>query len=149
MAISGSTLVAITSFVSAKFALITAGKLSVPETWMTMLGILDAAAAIGFMVPRPDERGLHTPPAKTTRRGAMHELVGVVTSALARAGGTDRPGGAREWPASSAAFARAREPVVARRLEVVDKLAHLQQALGAEVVGEIVHRFGGEQEGPP
>ena len=34
--------------------------------------------------PRPDERGLHTPPAKTTRRGAIHELVGVAGPLPAR-----------------------------------------------------------------
>ena len=32
----------------------------------------------------PDERGLHTPPAKTTWRGAIHELVGVAEPLPAR-----------------------------------------------------------------
>ncbi len=50
MAIATSTLVAIANFMRAEFVLSTAAKLGVPESWMTMLGILNAAAALGLLV---------------------------------------------------------------------------------------------------
>ena len=50
MAIAASTLVAIANFMRAKFALSTAAKLGVPESWMTMLVTLNAAAALGLLV---------------------------------------------------------------------------------------------------
>ena len=50
MAIAASTLVAIANFMRLKFVLITAAKVGVPESWMTMLGILNAAAALGLLL---------------------------------------------------------------------------------------------------
>ena len=50
MAIAASTLVAIANFMRAKFVLNTAARLGVPESWMTMLGALNAAAALGLLL---------------------------------------------------------------------------------------------------
>ena len=50
MAIAASTLVAIANFMRAKFVLNTAARLGVPESWMTMLGTLNAAAALGLLL---------------------------------------------------------------------------------------------------
>jgi hypothetical protein len=50
MAIAASTLVAIGNFMRHKFALSNAAKLGVPESWMTMLGILNTAGALGLLL---------------------------------------------------------------------------------------------------
>ena len=49
MAIAASTFVAVANFVRLEFVLTTAAKVSVPESWITMLGLLNAAAAIGLL----------------------------------------------------------------------------------------------------
>ena len=54
------------------------------ESWAGRSGIRPRCARSNRAGPRPDERGLHTPPAKTTRRGAIHELVGVAGPLPAR-----------------------------------------------------------------
>src|SRR5829696_8234307 len=58
------------------------------ESWAGRPGIRPRCGSAVRLVescrPRPDERGLHTPPAKTTRRGAIHELVGVAGPLPAR-----------------------------------------------------------------
>ena len=50
MAIAASTFVAIANFIRLKFVLSTAAKVGVSESWMTMLGTLNAAAALGLLV---------------------------------------------------------------------------------------------------
>ena len=50
MAIAANTFAATADFMRLKFALSTAAKLSVPESWMTMLGTLNAAAALGLLL---------------------------------------------------------------------------------------------------
>ena len=50
MAIAASTFVAIANFMRLKFVLITADKVGVPRSWMTVLGSLNAAAALGLLV---------------------------------------------------------------------------------------------------
>jgi len=50
IAIAASTFVAIANFMRLKFVLITASKVGVPQSWMTVLGILNAAAALGLLL---------------------------------------------------------------------------------------------------
>ena len=50
MAIAASTFVAIANFMRLKFVLTTADKVGVPRSWMTVLGSLNAAAALGLLV---------------------------------------------------------------------------------------------------
>jgi hypothetical protein len=50
MAIAASTFVAVANFMRLEFVLRTAAKVSVPESWITMLGILNAAAAVGLLL---------------------------------------------------------------------------------------------------
>ena len=50
MAIAASTFVAVANFMRLEFVLSTAAKVSVPESWITMLGILNAAAAVGLLL---------------------------------------------------------------------------------------------------
>jgi hypothetical protein len=50
MAIAANTFAATADFMRLKFVLITAAKAGVPESWMTMLGILKAAGAGGLLV---------------------------------------------------------------------------------------------------
>jgi hypothetical protein len=50
MAVSASTFVAIANFMRLKFVLTTADKVGVPRSWMTVLGSLNAAAALGLLV---------------------------------------------------------------------------------------------------
>ena len=50
MAIAASTFVAVGNFMRLEFVLSTAAKVSVPESWITMLGILNAAAAVGLLL---------------------------------------------------------------------------------------------------
>jgi DoxX-like family len=50
MAVAASTFVAVANFVRLEFVLTTAAKVSVPESWITMLGLLNAAAAIGLLL---------------------------------------------------------------------------------------------------
>src|SRR5918998_4480076 len=58
------------------------------ESWAGRSGIRprcgNAVRLVESCRPRRDEWGLHTPPAKTTRRGAIHELVGVAGPLPAR-----------------------------------------------------------------
>jgi DoxX-like family len=49
LAIAASTFVAIANFLRLKFVLSTASKVGVSESWMTTLGILNAAAALGLL----------------------------------------------------------------------------------------------------
>lgn len=50
MTVAASTLVAVANFMRLKFVLVTAAKVGVPESWITMLGILNAAAALGLLL---------------------------------------------------------------------------------------------------
>ena len=50
MAIAASTFVAVANFMRLKFVLVTAAKVGVSESWMTMLGTLNAAAALGLLL---------------------------------------------------------------------------------------------------
>ena len=50
MAIAASTFVAIANFMRLKFVLVTAAKVGVPESWIAMLGTLNAAAALGLLL---------------------------------------------------------------------------------------------------
>jgi hypothetical protein len=50
MAIAANTFAATADFMRLKFVLITAAKAGVPESWMTMLGILKAAGAGGLLL---------------------------------------------------------------------------------------------------
>src|SRR5215203_5894814 len=50
MAIAASTFVAIANFIRLKFVLSTADKVGVSESWMTTLGTLNAAAAVGLVL---------------------------------------------------------------------------------------------------
>ena len=50
VAIAASTFVAMANFMRLKFVLTTAAKVSVPQSWMTVLGLLNAAAAIGLLL---------------------------------------------------------------------------------------------------
>ena len=50
MAIAASTFVAIANFMRLEFVLTTAAKVSVPQSWITVLGSLNAAAALGLLV---------------------------------------------------------------------------------------------------
>ena len=50
MAVAASTFVAIANFMRLKFVLTTAAKVGVPESWITTLGLLNAAAAIGLLL---------------------------------------------------------------------------------------------------
>ena len=50
MAIAANTFVAVANFMRLEFVLSTAAKVSVPESWITMLGILNAAAAVGLLL---------------------------------------------------------------------------------------------------
>ena len=50
LAIAASTFVAIANFMRLKFVLTTAAKVGVPQSWMTMLGSLNAAAALGLLL---------------------------------------------------------------------------------------------------
>ena len=50
MAIAASTFVAIANFMRAKFVLTTAARVRVPESWITTLGTLNAAAALGLLL---------------------------------------------------------------------------------------------------
>jgi hypothetical protein len=50
MAIAASTFVAVANFMRLEFVLSTAAKVSVPESWITMLGTLNAAAAVGLLL---------------------------------------------------------------------------------------------------
>ena len=50
MAIAASTFVAVANFVRLEFVLTTAAKVRVPQSWITMLGALNAAAALGLLL---------------------------------------------------------------------------------------------------
>ena len=50
MAIAASTFVAVANFMRLEFVLTTADKVSVPRSWITVLGSLNAAAALGMLV---------------------------------------------------------------------------------------------------
>ena len=50
MAIAASSFVAVANFMRLKFVLVTAAKVGVPQSWMTMLGALNAAAALGLLL---------------------------------------------------------------------------------------------------
>jgi hypothetical protein len=50
MAIAASTFVAVANFMRLEFVLTTADKVSVPQSWMSVLGSLNAAAALGLLV---------------------------------------------------------------------------------------------------
>src|SRR5215204_337485 len=50
LAIAASTFVAIANFIRLKFVLSTASKVGVSESWMTTLGTLNAAAALGLLL---------------------------------------------------------------------------------------------------
>ncbi len=50
MTIAACTFVAVANFVRLGFVLTTAAKVTVPESWITMLGLLNAAAAIGLLL---------------------------------------------------------------------------------------------------
>ena len=50
MATAASAFVAVANFVRLEFVLTTAAKVSVPESRITMLGLLNAAAAIGLLL---------------------------------------------------------------------------------------------------
>jgi DoxX-like family len=50
MAIAASTFVAVANFMRLEFVLVTAAKVGVPESWITMLGTLNAAAALGLLL---------------------------------------------------------------------------------------------------
>jgi len=49
MAVAASAFVAIANFMRLKFVLTTAARVRVPESWMTTLGTLNAAAALGLL----------------------------------------------------------------------------------------------------
>lgn len=48
--IAASTFVAVANFMRLEFVLTTAAKVGVPQSWMTVLGLLNAAAAIGLLL---------------------------------------------------------------------------------------------------
>ena len=50
LAIAASTFVAVANFMRLEFVLTTADKVSVPRSWITVLGSLNAAAALGLLV---------------------------------------------------------------------------------------------------
>src|SRR5215211_2167465 len=50
MAIAAGTFVAIANFIRLKFVLSTADKVDVSESWMTTLGTLNVAAALGLLL---------------------------------------------------------------------------------------------------
>jgi hypothetical protein len=50
LAIAASTFVAIANFLRLEFVLSTAAKVGVSESWMTTLGTLNAAAALGLLL---------------------------------------------------------------------------------------------------
>ncbi|HET6262166.1 MAG TPA: DoxX family protein, partial [Chloroflexia bacterium] len=50
MAIAANTVAATADFMRYKFVLITAAKAGVPESWLSMLGTLKAAGALGLLV---------------------------------------------------------------------------------------------------
>lgn len=50
VAVAASTFVAIANFMRLEFVLTTADKVSVPRSWMTALGLLNAAAALGLLL---------------------------------------------------------------------------------------------------
>ena len=50
MAVAASTFVAVANFMRLEFVLTTADKVSVPRSWITVLGSLNAAAAIGLLL---------------------------------------------------------------------------------------------------
>ena len=50
VAVAASTFVAIANFMRLEFVLVTAAKVSVPKSWITMLGTLNAAAALGLLL---------------------------------------------------------------------------------------------------
>lgn len=50
MAVAASAFVAVANFMRLEFVLVTAAKVGVPESWITMLGTLNAAAAIGLLL---------------------------------------------------------------------------------------------------
>ncbi len=50
MAIAANAFAATADFMRLKFVLITAAKVGVPESWLTMLGILKAAGALGLLL---------------------------------------------------------------------------------------------------
>jgi hypothetical protein len=50
MAVAASTFVAIANFMRLEFVLVTAAKVGVPESWIAMLGTLNAAAALGLLL---------------------------------------------------------------------------------------------------
>lgn len=50
VAIAASTFVAVANFMRLEFVLTTADKVSVPRSWMSVLGSLNAAAALGLLL---------------------------------------------------------------------------------------------------
>jgi len=50
MAIAASTFVAVANYMRLEFVLTTAAKVGVPQSWMTVLGTLNAAAALGLLL---------------------------------------------------------------------------------------------------
>ena len=50
MAVAASTFVAVANFMRLEFVLTTAAKVRVPQSWITMLGTLNAAAAFGLLL---------------------------------------------------------------------------------------------------
>ncbi len=49
-AVAASTFVAVANFMRLEFVLTTAAKVRVPESWITVLGALNAAAALGLLL---------------------------------------------------------------------------------------------------
>ena len=50
VAVAASAFVAVANFMRLEFVLVTAAKVGVPRSWITMLGILNAAAALGLLL---------------------------------------------------------------------------------------------------
>ena len=50
MAVAASAFVAVANFMRLKFVLSTAARVRVPESWIAMLGTLNAAAALGLLL---------------------------------------------------------------------------------------------------
>jgi hypothetical protein len=50
MAVAASTFVAVANFMRLEFVLTTAAKVRAPQSWITMLGTLNAAAAFGLLL---------------------------------------------------------------------------------------------------
>src|SRR5215207_229091 len=73
MAIAVSTFVAIANFIRLKFVLSTADKVDVSESWITALGTLNAAAALGLLLGL-----IGVPPIGTAAAGLVLYFVGAI-----------------------------------------------------------------------